>query len=329
MTPASDDLAQRVLAAEHRAIAQSITMVESGDPSAADLHARLFPSTGRAFTIGITGPPGAGKSTLVDHLAAGFRAEGLSVGVLAVDPSSPFTRGALLGDRVRMRSFATDPGVFVRSMANRGHVGGIAMATPSAVRVLDAAGFDRIIVETVGVGQSEIDIVGAVDCTVVVEVPGMGDVIQTMKAGLMEIADRFVINKADREGAQRIARELRRMLHERGVDMQEGEVLMTVANRGEGITELIAAMEGFLERQQASGALEHRRLDNLSREVVNFVGEQARQRLVGTLDQGLPGPVIAALRGRSRDPESLATEIVDRGLNEPSGATSVGTGVPQ
>lgn len=311
--PGHSELAAGVLRGDHRSIAQAITLVESGH-GAACLHASLFPRTGHAFTIGITGPPGAGKSTLVDQIAAHYRGTGHTVGVLAVDPSSPFTRGALLGDRVRMRSFADDPGVFVRSMANRGHVGGLALATPSAIRVLDAAGFDRVLVETVGVGQSEVDVMGAVDCTVVVEVPGMGDVVQTMKAGLMEIADQFVVNKADRDGAERLAGELRRMLRERTGEGATTGVVQTVAHEGRGVAELVEDIEAFRQRQMDTGALDQRRRDNLAGEVVAFVGEHARRHLLGDDSRHLPAQTRADLYERRRDPEGLAIDIVEAGL---------------
>lgn len=301
-----------VLASDHRSIAQAISLAENGE--GAELHSALFPHTGRAFTVGITGPPGAGKSTLVDQIVAEYRKRDLSVGVLAVDPSSPFTRGALLGDRVRMRSVPGDAGVFIRSMANRGHVGGLALATPSAIRVLDAAGFDRILVETVGVGQSEIDVVGAVDCTIVVEVPGMGDAVQTMKAGLMEIADHFVVNKADRDGAHRLSRELRRLLHDRQGDGSASGVSMTQAQRGDGVPELVDAIEGFRGRQTETGALTERRQQNLAREVAAFVAEFARRRLLGESFSQLPGDISTDLRERRRDPESLARDIVEAGV---------------
>lgn len=307
-------LAEDVLAGSHRAIARAITLVENGQTDSG-LHAALFPKTGNAFTIGITGPPGAGKSTLVDQLVAEYRTRGLSAGVLAVDPSSPFTRGALLGDRIRMRSYADDSGVFVRSMANRGHVGGLALATSSAVRVLDAAGFDRVLVETVGVGQSEVDIVDAVDCTVVVEVPGMGDVVQTMKAGLMEIADQFVVNKADRDGAGRIARELRRLLRGRDERPTSSTVVMTEAHAGRGIADLAASLEEFRDLQESTSMLVERRQNNLAHEVRAFVGEHARRRLLGGGARGdLPEQTLAALEARTHDPEELAVAIVDAGV---------------
>src|SRR5919205_1677812 len=205
-------LVDGALAGERAAVARLITLVESGGDLAHDVISRLFPHTGAAYTVGITGAPGAGKSTLTDKLIARVRKEGAEVGVLAIDPSSPFSGGAILGDRVRMQDHATDPGVFIRSMATRGHLGGLSLATPQAIRVLDAAGKPWVLVETVGVGQVEVDVAGAADTTVVVVNPGWGDAVQANKAGLLEIADVFVINKADRDGANDTKRDLEQML---------------------------------------------------------------------------------------------------------------------
>jgi len=197
-------LAGRVLAGEARAVARAISLIEDDDPGAADLIRSLFAHTGRAFLIGVTGPPGAGKSTLVDRLCGELRRAGSTVGVIAVDPSSPFTGGAVLGDRLRMQSHSADDGVFIRSMATRGHLGGLARATADAALVLDASGRDIVVIETVGVGQDEVDIVRTADVSVVTLVPGTGDDVQALKAGIMEIADVFVVNKADRDGADRL-----------------------------------------------------------------------------------------------------------------------------
>ena len=311
-----------ILAGNHVAVARAISLVENGG-AGSELHATLFPYTGRAFTIGITGPPGAGKSSLVDQIAAQYRRRGLTVGILAVDPSSPFTGGALLGDRVRMRSSPDDKGLFIRSMANRLHMGGLALATPSAIRVLDAAGFDRVVVETVGVGQSEVDVVSTVDCTVVVEVPGMGDVVQTMKAGLMEIADCFVVNKSDHDGASKLAGDLRRMVRERHSSFKGPPVMTTQANKGTGVEELVDTVDAFYVQGVGSGLLATRREANLAREVVAFVGAYAQRRLLGEDPGELPGHSLQDLRERNRDPESIATDIVDSVFGAAPGGVDV------
>lgn len=220
-------------------IARAISAVEDQSANADCLLKELFPHTGRALTVGITGPPGAGKSSLVDRLAALYRNRGEKVGIVAVDPSSPFTGGAILGDRIRMQNMATDPGIFIRSMAARGHLGGLASATVDVLAILDAAGYNRLLVETVGVGQDEIDVVKAADVTVVVLVPGMGDDIQAIKAGIMEIGDVFVINKADREGVLRTERELDSLLSiSERPDGWHPPVVNTIATEGKGIEEL-------------------------------------------------------------------------------------------
>ena len=227
-----------------QAIARTISLIENEHPAAEALLNALFPYTGNAYRIGITGPPGAGKSTLTAQITRQLRKEGKTVGIIAVDPTSPFTGGAVLGDRIRMAEFATDPGVFIRSMASRGSMGGLARRTQDVGDVLDAAGKDVIIYETVGVGQTELDIAEAADTTVVVLVPESGDAIQTMKAGLMEIADIFVVNKSDREGAERIKIELDLMLQLRPTKRAwEPPIVMTVAYKGEGIEELMKKME--------------------------------------------------------------------------------------
>ncbi|HLE98039.1 MAG TPA: methylmalonyl Co-A mutase-associated GTPase MeaB [Candidatus Thermoplasmatota archaeon] len=252
-------LAARIASGDRIAAARLISWAEDGDPRAREELIALHPRTGRAHVVGITGPPGSGKSSLVDRLIEHHRAEGRTVGVVAVDPTSPFTGGALLGDRVRMQARATDPGVFIRSMATRGALGGLARATLDAVRVLDALGLDVVLVETVGVGQAEIDVARLADTVVVVAVPGMGDEVQAIKAGLMEIGDVFVVNKGDREGADRAAAELRTWA-EMGMTAEWiPPVLVTTATTGEGVKELADAALRHRDAMRASGAHTQRR----------------------------------------------------------------------
>lgn len=272
------ELVERLLAGEQRALSRAISLVEDeGEGFEGVLHA-VHDRLGSARRIGMTGPPGAGKSTLTAAVARAWLAEGHRVGIVAVDPTSPFTGGALLGDRVRMTELATEPGVFIRSMASRGSVGGLATSTREVADLMDAAGYDRVVLETVGVGQSELDVAGSADTTVVVLVPESGDGIQAMKAGLMEVADLFVINKADRSGADRLQRELHVMMslrrgrtlrgvprHHGGsgedapVEAAEAPVIQTVATRGEGLDELTGAIDEHFRELEASGALAARR----------------------------------------------------------------------
>ena len=253
-------LIDRILAGDPNAVARAISKVEDGAPDAAELMKQIFPRTGRALVIGITGAPGAGKSSLVDKLAAVYRKRGERVGIIAVDPSSPFSGGAILGDRIRMQALALDKGVFIRSMATRGNLGGLARATVEAAAILDAAGYEKIIIETVGVGQDEIEIAKTADVCVVVLVPGMGDDVQTMKAGIMEIGDVFVINKADREGVLRTEKEVEALL---SLSMREDgwqpPIVKTVAIESKGIEELASAIDQCREAQQKTDATGERR----------------------------------------------------------------------
>ncbi|HVF52919.1 MAG TPA: methylmalonyl Co-A mutase-associated GTPase MeaB [Actinomycetota bacterium] len=304
----SHPLVERALSGERAAIARVISLVEDGAPDLGEVMHALYPHTGNAYSLGITGAPGAGKSTLTEKLVGVARAEGLSVAVLAIDPSSPFSGGALLGDRVRMQSHATDPGVFIRSMATRGHLGGIALATPEAVRVLDATGHSLIIIETVGVGQAEVEITDACDTTLVVVNPGWGDAVQTAKAGLMEIADVFVVNKADRPGARDTVRELKSML-ELSPPGWKPSVVETSAVKNEGITELWAAIATHRAWQESEGKLTARRRRRVEREIREIVGEVFRAR-VDESAADLLDEMTDAVVGRRIDPYAAAQKIV-------------------
>jgi len=268
------DLAERVLAGERRAIARAITLVESRDARARPLMTALYPRTGRAQIVGVTGPPGSGKSTLVDRLIEHHRKAGRTVGVVAVDPSSPFTGGALLGDRVRMSMRQTDPDVFIRSMATRGHLGGLSRAAADAARILDAAGKDIVLLETVGVGQSEVEIVRLADTVLVVAVPGMGDEVQAIKAGLMEIGDVFVVNKADREGADRTVAELQAWL-EHAPDGWSPPVVQTVAATGQGTDALAEAIQKHRAWLAQGGALAQKRRSQAEHEILEAASDRA------------------------------------------------------
>src|SRR5882672_4548043 len=304
-------LVDRVAAGETNAVARAISKIEDGAPGVAELMKQLFPRTGRALIVGITGAPGAGKSTLVDKLAAFYRKQGDRVGVIAVDPTSPFTGGAILGDRIRMQTLSLDKGVFIRSMATRGNLGGLARATVEAVAILDAAGFEKIIVETVGVGQDEIEIAKAADVCVVVLVPGMGDDVQTMKAGIMEIGDVLVINKADREGVLRTEKELEALLtFATRTDEWQPPIVKTVAIESKGIEDLAAAIDRCREFGKGSSSNERRQAIARWR-----ILELLRERLVSEALKADSGSeplhsLAAEVATKQRDPYSAVEELM-------------------
>ena len=323
MAAPPDALAERVLAGDPRAVARAISRIEDADAAegaGAALVGAIFGRTGRAFLVGVTGAPGGGKSTIVDQLIATIRGAGLTVAVLAVDPTSPFSGGAVLGDRVRMGRHAADRGVFVRSMATRGHLGGLARATGDAALVLDAAGFDVILIETVGVGQDEVDVARTADATVVVLVPGTGDDVQAMKAGIMEIADVFVANKADREGIDRLVQSV-----EAALSLQPAApgawtppVLKTEATTGRGIDELWAALLRFRERPAVASG-ERRRLRYRER-VRQLVGDVLQAQMEQALPPGVFEQTIEEVAGRRTDPYAAAHALVARAAAATGGA---------
>lgn len=307
MTQPLSPLAQQILAGDVRAGARLMRNLDDHRPHAIATLAELYPHTGRAFVLGVTGNPGAGKSTVVDGLLSEYRKQGKKIGVVAVDPSSPFTGGAVLGDRIRMQRHATDPNVFIRSLATRGHLGGLSRSTYDVVAVLDAMGFDIVIVETVGVGQDEVDIVSLAETAVVVTVPGLGDEVQAIKAGILEIADVLVVNKADREGADRTVRDLTTMLELRADRTVEIEIVRTVASSGKGISELVGAIERHAERERQSPAhLERRRRRAV--ESVRDIALGAYRRAIDAAFAADPA-IIEAVTGRTLDPYTAAARV--------------------
>jgi LAO/AO transport system kinase len=317
LTPDADRLVQRASGGDLRALARLLSLVENGSPELRPIMRALAPQTGRARVIGLTGAPGVGKSTITGAMVKAYRAQDQRVGVIAVDPSSPFTGGALLGDRIRMQDHATDAGVFIRSMASRGHLGGLAAATPQALRVLDAAGFGLVLIETVGVGQAELEIASLADTTVVLVAPGMGDSIQAAKAGILEVADIFAVNKADRPQAQQAVRDLRNMIalgqQETGQGSEPGwktPIVSTVATTGEGISELTGKIDAHWSWLSSSGERERRRLAR-AREEVAAIAIAALRRQMGRLPEGNGLDELASrVAGGELDPYTAADQLV-------------------
>ncbi|MFG2503515.1 methylmalonyl Co-A mutase-associated GTPase MeaB [Streptomyces sp. NPDC048441] len=296
-----------------RAVARLITLIEGASPQLREVMAALAPLAGHAYVVGLTGSPGVGKSTSTSALVSAYRKAGKRVGVLAVDPSSPFSGGALLGDRVRMSEHASDPGVYIRSMATRGHLGGLAWSAPQAIRVLDAAGCDVILVETVGVGQSEVEIASQADTSVVLLAPGMGDGIQAAKAGILEIGDVYVVNKADRDGADATARELNHMLglgESRAAGDWRPPIVKTVAARGEGIDEVVEALEKHRAWMEERGVLGERRAARAAREVETIAVTALRERIADLHGDARLSALAERIVAGEMDPYAAADELI-------------------
>jgi LAO/AO transport system kinase len=305
-----EKIAQAVRAGDIRVSARLMRDLDDQRPGAVEVMRHLYPHTGGAFVLGITGNPGAGKSTVVDALIAHYRKSGKKVGVVAVDPTSPFSGGAILGDRIRMQRHATDEGVFIRSLATRGHLGGLSRSTGEVAAVLDAMGYDVVMIETVGVGQDEVDVVSQAECSVVVTVPGLGDDIQAIKAGILEIADVLVVNKADREGADRAVRDLVSMLELRSHDAAPVEIIRTVANTGQGIDELANAVQRFRDRQEG----QPRRVRRAQATVRELLVDRLRRSAEAALERH--PELVEQVAARTTDPytaaDALAKEVMLR-----------------
>lgn len=306
------ELVEQAQAGEARAVARLISLVESQSPDLRQVSAALSPHTGRAHIVGLTGAPGVGKSTSTSALVAALRAQDRRVGVLAVDPTSPFSGGALLGDRIRMQDHATDDGVYIRSMASRGHLGGLSVAAPQALRVLDAAGCDVVLVETVGVGQSEVEVSGLADTTIVLLAPGMGDGIQAAKAGILEIGDIFVVNKSDRDGAASTRRELRSVISmtERPDGAWKPPIILTVATTGEGVEEVAEQIAAHRLHLEESGELVRRRLARVRREIEALALNEVHQRFADVSGDSRLDTLAADVLSGALDPFAAADTLL-------------------
>ncbi len=328
MPESTKELSRKILAGDRRAMARAMTAVENGEEAGRELLKELFPKCGQAYVIGVTGSPGTGKSTLVEKLGAEYRASGQRVGIVAVDPTSPFSGGAILGDRIRMQRLSTDDGVYIRSMATRGELGGLAPTTHDVVSVLDAAGCAIVIVETVGVGQDEVEVARLAQVTVLVEVPGLGDEVQTFKAGVLEIADLFVVNKSDRPGADRVEQDLHALLAlSTRSDGWKLPVLKTVATTGEGVPQLRQALDEFRRFAEENGLMERRKREHWRARVLALLRQRLFEKLVADrLNDGSIDRHVNDVVARRRDPHSVVEQILETLTPGPSPAGRGATG---